>query len=334
MKLNWAVLGVAKIAIDQVIPALQQSEYCNLIGVASRNAEKAQETALRFKIAKSYSSYQALLDDHDIDVVYIPLPNQLHFPWIEKCLKAGKHVLCEKPITLNTTEVKSLIRLRDETKLKVSEAFMVKSHPQWTKVKSLIEAGSFGPIKSVNGFFSYKLMDFNNVRYVKELGGGGIYDVGCYPVFTARHIFQEKPTRVFAATRKEESTGVDILASAIVDFPTGLLTFTCSMQMVPNQFMQFYGTEKWLQLRLPFNPLHKNEAVIEIHNNNINTPEPELISVPSCNQYTLMCDDFSQAIIEDREVSVPLEDSLINMAVLEALLSSAETGEWVAPNYN
>ena len=262
------------------------------------------------------------------------MPNQLHFPWIEKCLKAGKHVLCEKPITLNTSEVKSLIKLRDETKLKVSEAFMVKSHPQWTKVKSLIEGGSLGPIKSVNGFFSYKLNDLSNVRYVKEWGGGGIYDVGCYPVFTARHIFQERPTRVFAATRKEESTGVDILASAIVDFPTALLTFTCGMQMVPNQFMQFYGTEKWLQLRLPFNPLHKNEAVIEIHNNNINTPEPELISIPRCNQYTLMCDDFSSAVIEDREVSVPLEDSLINMAILEALLSSAETGEWATLNYN
>ena len=334
MKLKWGVLGVAKIAIDQVIPAIQQSKFCDLVAIASRNGEKATKAARQFNIAKSYDSYQALLDDNDIDVVYIPLPNHLHFPWIEKCLMAGKHVLCEKPLALNVKEVKRLIKLRDKTQLKVSEAFMVKSHPQWVKVKSLIDAGEIGTLKSVNGFFSYNLTDMTNVRYVADWGGGGLYDVGCYPLFTTRYIFQECPTRVIAAIRFDEDTQVDVLTSAIIDFPKGQLTFTSAMQLVPCQVMHFYGTNKRIELKLPFNPLHDLAAVIEIHNEDIYNAEPEKIYLDTCNQYSLMCDDVSLAIMNDREVPVPLEDSLINMTILEALLHSAKIGTWVEPDYS
>ena len=334
MKLKWGVLGAAKIAIDQVIPALQQSKHCELVAIASRDGEKANKTARQFNIAKSYDSYQALLDDNDIDVVYIPLPNHLHFPWIEKCLMAGKHVLCEKPLTLNVEEVKLLIKLRDKTQLKVSEAFMVKSHPQWAKVKTLIDAGEIGTLKEVHGFFSYNLTDMTNVRYIAEWGGGGLYDVGCYPLFTTRHIFQERPTRVMAAIRFDKDTQVDVLASAIIDFPAGQLTFTSAMQLVPYQTMQFYGTIKRIELKLPFNPLHDLAAIIEIHNEDIYDAEPEKVYLDTCNQYSLMCDDLSLAIMNDQEVTVPLEDSLVNMTILEALLQSAKTGKWVEPDYD
>ena len=334
MKTKWGVLGVAKIAIDQVIPALQISTSCELVAIASRSIEKAEKVAADFGIPKSYGSYEALMDDTEVEAVYIPLPNHLHVPWIEKCLKAGKHVLCEKPLALNTEEVKSLIALRDETGLKVSEAFMVKSHPQWARVKSIIDEGGIGELKTVHGFFSYNLEDKTNVRYVPEWGGGGLYDVGCYPIFTTRHVFDEKPTRVMATVRFDEEQEVDVLASAIVDFPSGQLTFTSAMQLVSHQLMQFYGTKNRIELNLPFNPLHDQSAIIEIHNDDIYAAEPDKIQVAVCNQYTLMCDKFSEAIVDNKKEEVPLEDTLINIAVIEALFESAKTGTWVTPDYN
>jgi predicted dehydrogenase len=334
MKTRWGVLGVAKIAIDQVIPALQLCPDCELIGIASRDLTKAEKAAAEFGIPKAYGSYDQLLRDPEIQVVYIPLPNHLHVPWIEKCLQAGKHVLCEKPLALNTKEIKSLIALRNETGLMVSEAFMVKSHPQWARVKEIIDAGDIGEVKTVHGFFSYNLEDKTNVRYVPEWGGGGLYDVGCYPIFTARHMYDEKPSRVIASIRFDEDLQVDVLVSAIVEFPSGQLTFTSAMQLVPHQLMQFYGTKKRIELQLPFNPLHNLPATIEIYNDDIYATEAVKFQLEPVNQYSLMCNNFSQAIVNNQPEEVPLEDSLINIAVIEALFMSTKTGSWVTPDYS
>ena len=333
-KLKWGILGAAKIAIDQVIPAIQQSDLGAVWGIASRNETNAREVADQFSIPKSYGTYEALLDDSEIDVVYIPLPNHLHFPWIEKCLQAGKHVLCEKPLALNTSEVKSLMQLKEGTGLKVSEAFMVKSHPQWQHVEHILNDGALGKLQIVNGMFTYNMTDLENVRYVAEWGGGGLFDVGVYPIFTTRHAIKEVPTRVFATTKLDKPGGVDVVASGILDFPSVQMTFSCGMQVADTQFLQFLGTEKRLELKIPFNPEPGTPVEFQLHDNNIHNLEYESIVLESCNQYTLMCDDLANAILNDATEPVPLEDTLINTAILEALFRSAQLGQWVEPDYD
>jgi predicted dehydrogenase len=333
-KLKWGILGVAKIAIDQVIPAIQQSELGEVWAIASRGEERARAMALELDIPKAYGNYDLLLADPDIDVVYIPLPNHLHFPWIKKCLEAGKHVLCEKPLALNTEEVKELMIIQKATELKVNEAFMVKSHPQWHTVRKILNDGTLGTLKMVHGHFTYNMTDQSNVRYVPEWGGGGLYDVGCYPIFTTRHAINEIPDRVFAATRLDKNSGVDVLASGILDFPSVQLTFSSGMQVVDTQLLQFFGTKKRLELKLPFNPEPGIPVELELHDNNIHNPTYETVLLEPCNQYTLMCDELANAIINDTPEPVPLEDTLINTAILQALFESADQGKWITPDYN
>ena len=329
-KVRWGILGAAKIAVKHVIPAMKGALYSELMGIASRSLEKAQEVANQLHIPKAYGSYEALLEDPDIDAIYIPLPNHLHVEWSKRCMEAGKHVLCEKPLALNCAEMEQLMKIRDETGLKIAEAFMVRTHPQWLETKAMIDNGDIGQLKTIHGFFSFMLDDISNVRYVKSYGGGGVYDIGCYPIMLSRFIYGEEPTRVFAHIQYDEKSGVDVLASAILDFPSGTATFTCSIQLQRSQTMQFYGTEKSLEVKIPFNSPPGNPNKLYLMDGDISNKYAKAIILPACNQYRVHVDHFSQAVLMDRAVAVPLEDTYHNTKVIEAILRSGKSEKWEA----
>ena len=200
-KVRWGVLGAALIAVEKVIPAMQQGEWSEISAIASRDRHKAEAAASALGIAKAYGSYEELLRDPEIEAVYNPLPNQLHVPWTLKAVEAGKHVLCEKPLSLNAEEARALLAARDRTGVKIGEAFMVRTHPQWLRTREIIAAGEIGTLRSIAGFFSYFNRDATNIRNVPEWGGGGLMDIGCYPITTSRFVFREEPWRVMGLDR-------------------------------------------------------------------------------------------------------------------------------------
>ncbi len=331
-KVKWGVLGVANIAVKKVIPGMQRGAWSEVAAVASREPRKAEEAARKLGIPKAYGSYEALLADPEIEAIYNPLPNHLHVPWSIKAAEAGKHVLCEKPLSLSVAEAKTLLAVRDRCGVKIGEAFMVKTHPQWLRTKELIQRGVIGELRAIVGAFSYFNRDPNNVRNVPEWGGGGLMDIGCYPITTSRFLFGEEPLRVVGLIAQDPDFKVDRLTSAILDFPSGQSVFTCSMQLVPYQRMQFLGTKGRIEIKIPFNAPNDRPCEIliddgrDVFGSGIRT---EII--PACDQYTVQGDAFSKGIREDGEVPVPLEDAIANMAVIEAVFRSAESGRWEQP---
>ena len=252
-KIKWGILSTANIGMAKVTPAMQKGNLCDIVAIASRNADDASKAAMKLGIPKSYGTYEALLSDKEIEAIYIPLPNHLHVEWTKKAIEAGKHVLCEKPMTLTTDEAKTLMALRDKYNVKVGEAFMVDTHPQWTNAMARIHNGELGKLKAVNGFFSYYKIDYSNIRFQYKTGGGGLWDIGCYPIHTARWAFGEEPVRVIGTTEIDPAVDVDVLTSAILQFSSGQAIFTVSMQTVPHQRMQFFGDNKKLEIEIPFN---------------------------------------------------------------------------------
>lgn len=329
--IRWGVLGVANIAVKKVIPAMQKSALTPVTAIASRDRKKASHAASALGIAKAYGSYEELLADPEIDAVYNPLPNHLHVPWTAKAAEAGKHVLCEKPLSLTTAEAHSLIAVRDRMQVKIGEAFMVHTHPQWLRVKAIVDSGKLGPLRAIQGTFSYFNEDPKNVRNVPEWGGGGLMDIGCYPIHTSRFIFGEEPQRVIGLLELDPRFGTDRLASAILEYPNGQASFVCSTQMVPYQRMQFFGTKGRVEIEIPFNAPPDRPCRIFIDaGGDLSGSTISREEFPVCDQYTIQGEAFSRAILDDTEVPVPLENALANMAVIEAIFRSAKTGKWEA----
>lgn len=331
-KVKWGVLGAAAIAVKKVIPGMQKGSFSEIIAIASRDARKAERTAKSLGIPKAYGSYEDLLADPQIEAIYNPLPNHLHVPWSIKAAEAGKHVLCEKPLSLNVAEARELLRVRDRTGVKIGEAFMVKTHPQWLRTRELIRKGVIGELRAVVGAFSYFNRDPQNVRNVPEWGGGGLMDIGCYPIFTSRFIFGEEPTGAVGLLEFDPEFKIDRLASAILEFPSGQAVFTCSTQLVPYQRMQFLGTSGRIEIEIPFNaPPDRPTRLFIDDGRDVFGAGIRIESIPVCDQYTVQGDAFSQAIREGSEVPVPLEDSIANMAVIEALFRAGQSGRWEKP---
>lgn len=331
-KVRWGVLGVASIAVRKVIPGMQKGEWSEIAAIASRDRRKAEAAAGKLGIPRIYASYDELMRDPEIEAIYNPLPNHLHVPWTIKAAEAGKHVLCEKPLSLNAEEARSLLAVRDRTGVKIGEAFMVRTHPQWLRTREIIAAGEIGALRSIAGFFSYFNRDVNNIRNVLEWGGGGLMDIGCYPITTSRFVFREEPSRVIGLIERDPETKVDRLTSAILDFPSGQSIFSCSTQFVPYQRMQFFGTEGRIEVEIPFNAPNDRPTHIFIDNGSdlfgggIRTEE-----FATCDQYAIQGDVFSRAIREGGEVPVPVEDAIKNMSVIDAIFRSAESGKWERP---
>jgi len=330
-KVRWGVLGVAKIATQKVIPAMQRGAWSEITGIASRDSNKAKKAAADLNIPKAYGSYEDLLADPEIDAVYNPLPNHLHVPWSIRAAEAGKHVLCEKPISLTVAECRTLIEARDRTGVKIGEAFMVRTHPQWLRARAVVRSGQIGDLRAIQCAFSYFNRDAGNVRNVEDWGGGGLMDIGCYPIQISRFLFGAEPVRVVGLLDRDPDFKTDRLGSAILDFPAGQSVFTCSTQLVPYQRVQIMGTKGRIEVEIPFNapPDRPCRMLIDdgadVFGSGIKTEE-----FPVCDQYTIQGDVFSQALRQGGEVPTPLEDSLGNMRVIEALFRSARENAWVA----
>ncbi|MGI8467399.1 MAG: Gfo/Idh/MocA family protein [Pyrinomonadaceae bacterium] len=331
-KIRWGILGAANIAIKKVIPAMQNGKFCEITAIASRNFEKAKRAANDLNIPKFYGSYEDLIKDLEIEAVYIPLPNHLHVEWSAKAANAGKHVLCEKPIALNAAEVCRLIEVRNRTGVKIQEAFMVRTHPQWLKVRDLIREERIGNLQAITGFFSYFNDDKSNIRNKPEMGGGALMDIGCYCVNIARFIFADEPRKVSAFIERNSETKIDKLTSAMLDFPSGQATFTCSTQLAPFQRMQFFGEKGRIEIEIPFNiPPETSTRIFIDDGADLYGANAETIEIPAANQYTIQGDLFSRAILENTEQAISLEDSLANMAVIDAIFRAAESKFFESP---
>ena len=331
-KVKWGVLGAASIAVRKVIPGMQQGKYCEIAAIASRDLAKARAVAAKLKIAKAYGSYEQLLADPEIEAIYNPLPNHLHVPWSIKAMEARKHVLCEKPIALNAAEARTLVPVRDRAGVKIGEAFMVRTHPQWLRTKELIDKGRIGELRAVVGIFSYFNRDPRNVRNKPEWGGGGLMDIGCYPITMSRFMYGAEPLRASGVLERDPEFATDRLASAILEFSGGHATFTCSTQMVPYQRMQFLGTKGRIEIEIPFNaPPSKKTRIFVDDGSDVAGGGIKVEMIAACDQYTIQGDVFSKAIRENGQVPVPLEDAIANMAVIDAVFRAAESGKWEKP---
>ena len=331
-KIRWGVLGAAKIAIEKVIPAMQRGQWSEVTAIASRDLEKARAAAAKLGIAKAYGSYEELLADEDIDAIYNPLPNHLHVPWTIKAAERGKHVLCEKPIALSADEARQLLAVRDRTGVKIQEAFMVRTHPQWLAVKDLVSSGRIGEVRAMLGAFSYTNRDPANIRNRPELGGGALMDIGCYLVNTSRFIFGREPLRVTGAIERDPDMGTDRLTSMLLDYGTGHAVGTCSTQMVFYQHLQIFGTTGRIEMPIPFNaPPDRPTRIIVDTGADLFGGGISHLEIETCNQYTIQGDLFSKAILDDTDVPSPIEDAVQNMACIDAIFKSADTGRWEVP---
>lgn len=328
-KVKWGVLGAARIAVEKVIPAMQLGRLTEVVAIASRDEEKARAAAASLGIPRSYGSYEALLADPEIDAIYNPLPNHLHVPWTIAAAEAGKHVLCEKPIGLSTAEARSLIEVRDRTGMRIQEAFMVRTHPQWLRAIEICRSGELGDIRSYVGAFSYYNDDPSNIRNIAEWGGGALMDIGCYLIITSRMIFGEEPRRVMGCIERDPSSGVDTLTSMMLEYPSGQAIGTCATRQAAHQRVQVFGTRGKLEVEIPFNaPPDRPCRIFVDRHGDLFGRGVETIEIPACDQYTIQGDGFSRAILERSEVPYPLEMSVKNMAIIDAVVRSAESGRW------
>jgi len=328
---RWGVLGAARIALDKVIPSMQEGEHSRVVAIASRSADKARAAAGALGIERAYESYDALIADPDIEAIYNPLPNHLHVPWSIRAVQAGKHVLCEKPIAMTAKEA---VELRDAARragVLVGEAFMVRSHPQWIETRRLVESGRIGELQLVHGHFSYTRRDATDVRSRVEFGGGALFDIGCYPIVIARWMFGAEPRAAVAAIDRDPEFGVDRITSGLLRFDGGLATFDCGGSMVAHQRMELFGSRGRMQLDLPFTPRATERCRIMIDDGS--RSGDEIVEIDAANQYTLQGDRFSAAIRGVGEVPTSIDSAIANMSAIDALFRSAETGRWeeIAP---
>ncbi len=328
-KVVWGVLSTAKIGWEKVIPAMLKSEHCELRGIASRNLEKGQKIADQFGIPKAYGSYEELLADPEIEAIYNPLPNHEHVPMTLAAARAGKHVLCEKPVALTAQEAEQLREVASH--VHIMEAFMVRFHPQWLSVRERVQAGELGDVRSIQSYFSYFNADANNIRNQADIGGGALYDIGCYPIVTARFLFGCEPLRAIALIDRDPEFKTDRMVSGLLDFGNGRrLDFTVSTQSVTYQRVQVCGTKKRIEIQIPFNaPLGGATDVLTDDGKRLDLGSTVTQTIPACDMYTLEIDAFSQAVRGEIPLPYGVEDAILNMRVIDALFASEKTGAWV-----
>jgi predicted dehydrogenase len=332
-KIRWGVLGVAKIAREKIIPAIARGQTGTVVAIASRSLDKARAAAARFGIARAYDRYEELLADPEVDAVYIPLPNHLHVPWSVRALEAGKHVLCEKPIALAAEQAAELVAARARTGRLIMEAVMVRTHPRWLGAREIVRSGRLGELRSLLGSFSYFDESPENVRHHPEMGGGGLLDIGFYPVTMSRFLFASEPRRVMGLLQIDPRFGVDRLASAILEFADGHAVFTCSTQLSPYQSLDILGTRGRIAVELPWSMPHERKSRLLIEDRaRAGQPCPEEVWFPACDQWGVLCDRFCEAIASGGPAPVPVEDAVANMRVLDAIARSARSGRWESPS--
>jgi predicted dehydrogenase len=319
--LRWGVLSTAKIGIEKVIPATVAAARCEVVAIASRDLSRADAAASGLGIERALGSYEDLLADPDVDAVYNPLPNHLHSEWTIAAARAGKHVLCEKPLATNAAEAERMIRVCEAEGVLLMEAFMYRLHPTWEAVRELLASGRIGELKTVQSWFSYFNDDPNDIRNQLDAAGGALYDIGCYCVNLSRMLFGAEPIRVQATVTRDPVTGVDTLTSGILDFDDGIASFTCSTRAEPDQRVHIYGTEGRISLEIPFNiPWDRPTRVLVTAGGDPPVrPETEVLTFDPANEYSIQAERFAAAALDGGPVPIPPSDAVGNLRVIEEL---------------
>lgn len=330
--LRWGVLGLSRFALKKSVPRMRTSEKLEIHALASRDVARATEVAGQLGIPKAYGSYDDLLKDPQIDVVYVPLPISLHLEWSSKAARAGKHVLCEKPIALTGSEARLLYEVQQQTGVTMAEACMVRSHPQWIKAKELVQLGRIGELRQISYTFAYYNIDAANIRNIAELGGGALLDIGCYVVNTARWLYETEPDRVFAFADFDPVFRTDRLISGILEFKRGHATFSCATQLNPFERVQLHGTKGRIELRIPLKAPPEVPSRMLIDNiGSVFEEGIEVLELPLADQFVLQAEAFSAALLEGRDPPNCIGDAVKSMLVLDALRSSISSGRAEAP---
>jgi predicted dehydrogenase len=329
---RWGILGVAKIATQKVIPGMQGSPLLRIEAIASRDGARAQAAASELGIPRAHGSYEALLADPAIEAVYNPLPNHLHVPWTIKALEAGKHVLCEKPVAITAEEARLILDAEARTGRRAAEAFMIRFHPQWRRARDIVTSGELGTIRAVHVFFAYNNTDPANIRNKADIGGGGLYDIGCYAIAGSRYLLGAEPRRAVSLIERDPAMGTDRLTSGLLDYPGVQVTFTVSTQCVLHQRVTVLGTKGRLEIQVPFNavPALPTRILVDdgrdVYGAGVRTEE-----FPPCDQYGLQGEAFSRAIRGETGWDWPIGDAVANMRVIDALFRSERTQAWETP---
>lgn len=322
---SWGVLGTASIALNKVIPAMKDSQLSRVVAIASRSPDGAGKAAEQLGIPTAYGSYQDLLDDPAVEAVYIPLPNHLHAEWTMAAARAGKHVLCEKPMAMTAADAQEMVDTCRAAGVLLMEAFMYRLHPMWLEVRRLVDSGLIGELMAVQAVFSYRNLDPSNIRNIHEMGGGALFDIGCYPVNVARMLFGSEPTDVRAIIRRDPTFGTDVISSALLDFDGRHAVVACSTQLEDDQRVALQGTQGRLVIEIPFNiPPDRPTRILHVAGGDPPVdPHIGIYEVPAANQYTLQADALSRSIRTGTLVPTPPEDAVANLAALERVFADA-----------
>jgi predicted dehydrogenase len=327
-KLRIGVLSTADIAIKKVIPGMRRAARVEVAAIASRDGGQARAVADRLDIPRAHGSYDALLADPDIDAVYIPLPNHLHAEWTMAAARAGKHVLCEKPLALTAADAERMAGACDAAGVRLMEAFMYRHHPSWVAVRDLVESGRIGRLAAVQSWFSYYNDDPANIRNIREYGGGALYDIGCYNVNLSRLLFGGEPTRIRASIERDTATGVDVLTSAILDFDEGSATFTCGTRLETDQRVDVYGTTGRISIGIPFNipPDRPTQVFVTAGGDPPVAPATEVIEFPTADPYGVEADVFAASVLDGTPLPFAADDAVANLRVIEGIFAAAAEG--------
>jgi len=328
--LKWGVVSTAKIGLEKVLPAMAASPDCEIVAIASRDRARAESAARKLGIPKAHGSYEDLFADPEVEAVYNPLPNHRHVPVSIQAIEAGKHVLCEKPLGMTAGELAPLIAARDRAGVVVAEAYMVRHHPQWLRARALIREGAIGELRAVQAAFSYFNDDAGNIRNQTETGGGALYDIGVYPIVTARYLFGAEPRRVLGLIERDPAFGTDRLTTGVLDFEAGQASFVCSTQMAPYQRVQAFGTRGRIEIEIPFNAPPDWPCRLYVDNGAaLDGSSARTETFETCDQYRLQGGAFARWVRDGAAVEFPLEDSVDNMNVVDALFESARDRRWI-----
>jgi predicted dehydrogenase len=329
---RWGILSTADIGVRKVIPGIRKAARCEVVAIASRDGEQARAVADQLGIPSAHASYEALLADPGVDAVYIPLPNHMHMDWTIAALRAGKHVLCEKPLAMTADDAQRMVDVARDTGLHLMEAFMYRQHPSWVAAMDLVDSGRIGTLIAVQSWFSYYNDDATNIRNIVEYGGGALFDIGCYTINLSRMVFGGEPSHIQASVRRDRATGVDALVSAILDFDGGIASFTCSIRSESDQRVHIYGTKGRISIDIPFNipPDRPTRIRLTAGGDPPVAPDTTVLEFPTTDPYTAEVERFVSAVLDGGPTPVPPEDAVANLRVIDAIFAIAERGPGAA----
>ena len=328
---RWGILSTANIGVRKVIPGIQKAARCEVVAIASRDVGAARVAAEQLGIPTAHGSYEALLADPQVDAVYIPVPNHLHAQWTIAAARAGKHVLCEKPLALTSADAERMVEACEAAGVRLMEAFMYRLHPSWVAVRELVAAGRIGRLRAVQSWFSYFNDDPANIRNIAAFGGGALFDIGCYQVNLSRMLFGGEPTRVEAAIERDPVTGTDVLTSAVLEFGGrlgGVAALTCSTRTEPDQRVHIYGTKGRISLGIPFNipPDRPAEVFLTAGGDPPLAPHTETLTFATADPYAVQAERFAEAVLDGVPTPIPPQDAVANLRVIERIFQAAEVG--------